>query len=202
MVLSEDLLQLIILLLFEKKSSILLNFSILSCNVPFILEFSNAILSTSLSGSICYLTTHLTFKKFYKQDYILPINNMTLKKSIETVIWPKKHGIHKVIQLEIDNTFCLRFGPSSDNHAEILKQALENESITNYQLIPSRSGNYQIPSPLGQRYKVHGMGYALVSLLFKKVRVYDNSFDYKMGISEEHLKLIEPLITKWQVELR
>ena len=125
---------------------------------------------------------------------------MALEGKIPKVNWPDRSGTYKIIQLELDGTKYLRFPKDSLEfmHYAILKNFLEEQKV-GYNLIQAdQGGGREIPSPIGERYKIVGMGKSEINLQDKTSRFYDISMDYKIGINEEHLESIKKDFPEWK----
>jgi hypothetical protein len=120
---------------------------------------------------------------------------MNLDDILPTVNWPETSGHYKVVQLLIDGKPHLRLEPvDAVNHAQMIMH-IANE-LGREVLFQERNGDY-LPKLESDRYKVQGMGLARVDSAAKKVDFTGVSFDYEIGISEENLAAIRPLVPDW-----
>lgn len=112
-----------------------------------------------------------------------------------TINWPKKSGLYKIVQLELDSRPFIIFPENSisKKHGLILMAFLEDSGI-NY-----KKNDDCFPMPEGDRYKVHGMGKSDVDVEKKIATFFGNSFGYGVGINKEHLERIKKE-TDWEIK--
>ena len=112
-------------------------------------------------------------------------------EDIPRVNWPSGPSSYKVVQLEIDGQPYLRFEEANYyTHGLIIDTLLRKLGIK-YDQIKGMTGSW-VPALEGERYKVKGMGRA-VMLTGNKVSFLGNSVDYGLGIDRDHLDAIKAL---------
>ncbi len=107
---------------------------------------------------------------------------------------------HKIVQLELDGKAILLFPFNNEmSHCYILEGFLKRKDIS-YEMVKVR--DFNIPSQLGERYKVVGAGRAKVNANGKLALFHDYSRDYNLEINKEHLYLVRSLMPEWEFELK
>lgn len=124
---------------------------------------------------------------------------MSIEQQLQMPIASGNH--YKIIQLDFDEMPYLLFSRTNEyNHSNILERFLKKTEI-DYNLIKVKT--FDIPSPIGDRYKVCGAGWAKVDVAKKQALFHGCSMDYDLGINKEHLYLMRDLVKNqdWNLEL-
>lgn len=118
--------------------------------------------------------------------------------NLPRVNWPVESGRYRVIQAELDGLLYLRFqdrDAGQKTHEDVLLAFLREAGIEGYPL--TRSGK---PHPVGERYKVGGMGEAKVDVESRYAAYSGTSYGYGMGIDIDHIDAVARLETDWKIE--
>lgn len=112
----------------------------------------------------------------------------------------KYGGVGKVIQLYVDDKPYLRFrGHESDtskiSHGKMLRDILDEMNIP-YETVMDKTRK-DLPAPTGQRYRVVGVGYYILTGVGGFHLLSDKNTDYNMGIDKKHLEEIIRLSLEW-----
>ncbi len=114
--------------------------------------------------------------------------------------WPSGLEQYKIVQLELDNVPYLRFGKDDDMHALILQRFLDGLNVR-YDRMEGASGDL-IPKREGDRYKVSGMGFAIIYPETKRAIFGGESVDYDIGIDKKHLESLKSREPEWTFDIR
>ena len=118
-------------------------------------------------------------------------------ESLPTVNWPTEPGEYRVVQLDLDSRSYLRFvNITFESHSEVLRKFLSMAGIE-YESVMSKRSSWDVPSPEGPRYKVHGMGIAYVDVDQRKAKFYGDSYDYGLTPDWERLQRIAEQEPEW-----
>lgn len=100
---------------------------------------------------------------------------------------PQSSGEYKVVQVEIDGKSEIYFGDlHAMLHCTILAQTLERYAIpVRYIKIED---DVEVAATEGERYRVIGMGKAVVDVGRKFVQFYGNSYHYGIGLDRGRLE--------------
>lgn len=99
---------------------------------------------------------------------------------------PQRSGEYKVVQICVDGKAEVYFGDLHKTlHCMILAEILEQYAIP---VIYSKvQEDVEVPAIEGDRYRVIGMGKAVVDVERKFVQFYGNSFHYGIGLERGYL---------------
>ncbi|MDP2749788.1 MAG: hypothetical protein Q8O89_03075 [Nanoarchaeota archaeon] len=104
--------------------------------------------------------------------------------------------INKFVQLYIENEPFLIIG-KANYHGQVLMHILE---IIN---IPFESEKFSsgiiFPKKQGELYNVTGMGAASINL--PKIKLYDDSFDYRLSPDKKHLEKLKPHCGEYKISI-
>jgi hypothetical protein len=127
---------------------------------------------------------------------------MNLENKIPIVNWPDESGDLKVVQLDVDGKPYLRIADwKYTTHARMLETLAEDlgrEFPTIEKRAPDNTA-YTLPKLESEWYKVYGMGWVELDVNKKEATFYGTSYDYKIGIDEEHLNNIKSKIKDWNL---
>ncbi len=126
---------------------------------------------------------------------------MSLDEKIPRANFPTKSGDYKYVQLDIDGEHFLHFSRNQDEmHSGLLLRVFSWCRVWDYSKITNENGS-EIPALEGERYKVYGMGHANVDVDKKTISFWGESYDYKIGLSKEHLEKSASLLKSWNLEV-
>ena len=126
---------------------------------------------------------------------------MTIERKVE-LIGKEIEGQIKIVQIYLDDQPYLIYGHRSNSWHESLLKHFLIEKIGDYPTIPHPHYERDVmPALEGERYKVVGMGIAIIDSSEKKLIIYkdDESFDYKIKPNKEFNELIKKSLEGWKV---
>ena len=116
---------------------------------------------------------------------------MSIDDGFEVIDMPTYGGIYKVVQLGVEDGFCMAFGENDNFHHDILTGFLEGHGCR-YAMKQNWCGKEVVDLKSGAEngWRVLGMGKALIKPSL--IRFFGNSVDYcvagvHLGIDEEHM---------------
>jgi len=116
--------------------------------------------------------------------------------------WPRHSGEFKVVQMEVEGSMFMIFGPEDGFHSTMIKEFLTERFPTRE--MPMAKGDFDntYPALEGGWYKVWGAGKALSNKEKRELIFYGRSKTYGIGISAEHLERIRAMKPAWKINFR
>ena len=115
--------------------------------------------------------------------------------------WPRNSGEFKVVQMEIEGSPFIIFGPDSEFHSALIREFLQRFPDRGAPTTKDEFDN-EYPALEGGWYKVWGAGKALANKEKRELIFYGQSKAYGIGISAEHLERIRQLKPVWKMNFK
>ena len=112
--------------------------------------------------------------------------------------WPRSSGEFKVVQMEVDGSLFIIFGPDSEFHSALIREFLQRFPTREVHMVKGDFDN-EYPALEGGWYKVWGAGKALANKEKRELIFYGRSKAYDIGISREHLERIKAMKPAWKI---
>jgi hypothetical protein len=113
--------------------------------------------------------------------------------------WPDESGYYKMVQMEVEGNPCIRFGPGSFYHWQIMEN-LARELGMEFPKVKIRGE--LLPATQSGWYKVLGMGHCGIDHGRKCASFSGESVDYGMGPDLGHLERMKGFFPGWKFTLK
>ena len=112
--------------------------------------------------------------------------------------WPRHSGEFKIVQMEVEGSLFILFGPDSEFHSALIMEFLRRFPDRPVHTVKGEFDNVY-PALEGGWYKVWGAGKALANKEKRELIFYGRSKAYDIGISREHLERIRQMKPAWKM---
>ena len=112
--------------------------------------------------------------------------------------WPRSSGEFKVVQMEVEGSLFILFGPEGTFHSTMIREFLQRFPTREVHTVKGDFDN-EYPALEGGWYKVWGAGKALANKEKRELIFYGRSKAYDIGISRDHLERIRAMKPAWKI---